>query len=172
MKGLIDTATGQAIRDVVLLCAVEHGTPLLTLSQAQGGPTFIQFDTSWLVMEQPLGREAINCAETTIEQWAEMHYDPEYEYAVFSVFEMACYRRNRFDSPTFVNEIVGFCSGKDSSFSALLLHLSTGGTLGFDATSDEGLRLFFDGHLSLFNEEYARPLSLGRTSIWRRSGET
>lgn len=163
-------AARQAVADIVLICAIDHTweSGLASISQARHGPIAVRFERTCYVFEQPLGREEIAVNERTESQWAEIHQDPDYEYVTFSLYELACYRRSYFDDHPKIDRVTGYRSDDRTGFSGLVLQLSSGGIVGFDASSDQGLRLFLDGQQKLFEKEYVRACRLLPIEVWKR----
>jgi hypothetical protein len=93
------------------------------------------------------------------------HQDPEFEYVLFSIFEMACYRLNSFDTPPLIQGLTTYVC-QDGTIAGMLIKFSSGGTIGIDASSDEGLRYFFDDQTAVFEREVADITPLNKQVLW------
>ena len=170
MNAFVDAAASQVIRDVVLIGAGSGEESVPVFSQAQGGPVYIRFERSGFVFDQPIGSDTVVCHKATIEDWATSHFDADFRYIAFSIFEIVCFRRDSLseDRP-FIDKLVALRAGCRTACAGLILYLSTCGAFVFDSSSDAGLRLFCDGHLSVLEREYVLPLGLSRELLWERT---
>jgi hypothetical protein len=160
----------QSIREV-LLVVTDTDMEGTCFSQAEFGQLFMVFDKTSVLFEQLVGKEAIGMCECRFTEWlrAKNSAAPDYRYAVVDVFDLFCYRRNCFEKPPTIDQIVTyrFSSGSDEPAGFSLL-LSTGASIGIDASSDGGLRYFLDGQQSIFENEYVAPSQLETTLLWKR----
>jgi len=144
-------------------------------SPAEGGPLFIEFENVGVMFSQVLGREAIAISECRLSEWlAKMNEcNEDYQFASMDVFELFCYRCNAFDKPPMVDRVVAYHTpdkAKDGDpFFGLILTLSTGATIGMEASADGGLLYFLDGQASCFEKDCTNVFKLKRKELWKRS---
>jgi hypothetical protein len=86
--------------------------------------------------------------------------DPNTETAWMQIFETACYPNDLSNTPPNVSRVIIYRNQETSSIGGIILELSTGGLLGFDASSYGGLTLFLDGQAATFRQNVVTALSL------------
>lgn len=171
MLQFASTAANETLTDILLIGVIDVDEAPPRYYQTQGGPLCFQFLNGSFIVEQPLGKESIQFANITLENWIARRQEnaPDYRLATFSVFELFCYRRNAYDPTPRIDRIVGYRQSDEADdYCGLLLDLSTGGCLGIDASSDEGLRYFLNGHKRIFEREYVAPMGLKQHIVWDR----
>lgn len=137
----------------------------------EGGPILLCFSDRCLIMRQPIGRCGIEFVQSTLGEWSNaitQEY-PELDIGFLRIFEQACFRLDLNDLPPKVSNILVFQNRDSKTNEGLILELTTGGSLGIDASSYGGLVWFLDGQVSIYRRECVNSLLLEEHIIPRPS---
>ena len=96
-----DIAQRESILDIMLICELNEVGGLTKLNQADRGPICFLFESSSVMLEQPLGREDISFAHVDLNSYLlDRHRAAEeWQFAVFSVLELFLYPENEYSPP-------------------------------------------------------------------------
>jgi hypothetical protein len=172
IEQFIQVAAAEPLLEIFLVSAsLDLDDDLPKFSMAEGGPLCLQFQNTSVVLEQPRGRELISLTGGTINNWfAARPKDEDFHLALFSIFDLFCYRKTRFDPPPTINSITGYAQAiVRDGYSGLILGLSTGGIIGIDSSSDAGLRYFLDSQKAIFDRQYIGSGHFEKHDVWLRS---
>ena len=138
--------------------------PIRLWAKLEGGPILVCFGDECVLFRQPIGKSHVEIVLSSVEESASLIGqdlpDPETETALMQVFETACYPIDSNGAPPKVTEVTVFRNHEENTVGGMILELSTGCSLGFDASSYGGLILFLDGQASMFRRNVIDALSL------------
>ncbi len=166
IESLIEAATAQPLVDAGLIGLLDDSQVPTRFTQAIGGPVHLKFAKDSFVLSQPEGKETIEVFKGELATWTASLRETDFEVAVASIYEQACYRRTYDCNPPFVTAITLY--KHHTKIPAIAFALDTGGVFGLESSHYDGLRVFYDGHLKLFEAEYGNAVSLRKESVWKR----
>lgn len=138
--------------------------PIRQWARLESGPTLVCFGDDCVLLRQPIGKSHVEIILSSLEESAVLISqdlpDPDTETAWMQIFETACYPNDLSDTPPSVSTVTIYRNHETNSVGGIILKLSTGSLLGFDASSYGGLTLFFDGQAATFRRNVVKALSL------------
>lgn len=167
----------QPIVDILVGIELLDEAPPGLWGRQEGGPVLLCFGEGIrVVLRQPIGRAHIEAFQILSGE-PYLPEDPlgsEFPTAFMRLYETACYRKDLNDVPPFVQTLTTFSQEASSQqetpgVAGMIWELSTGGSIGVDASSYGGLVLFFDGHTALFRRECVAAYCVKETVVWTRA---
>lgn len=157
-------AYNHALTNVYVGIEQTASLPIRQWARLEGGPILACFGDDCVLFRQPIGKSHIQIISSSLEESATLMTqdlpDPDTETAWMQIFETACYPSDLGDTLPSVSRVTMYRNHETGSVGGIILELSTGGLLGFDASSYGGLTLFLDGQASTFRRNVVEALAL------------
>lgn len=174
---LTSISATQPVVDILVGIELLDDAPPGLWCRQEGGPVLLCFGEGIrVVLRQPIGRAHIEAFQILSGEpyQPESPLDSAVPTAFMRLYETACYPKDLNDVPPFIQTLTTFSQEVASQQESpgvvgMIWELSTGGSIGLDASSYGGLVLFLDGHSALFRRQCVTALSLKETVVWTRS---
>jgi hypothetical protein len=138
--------------------------PLLVWARLEAGPVLACFGDECVLFRQPIGECQVEIILASIEECASLIKedlpDSDTETAFVQITANVSYPNDSNDSPSSISRITTYQNQDNNKIVGIILELTTGSSIGLDASSYGGISLFFDGQAASFQRNIVDALSL------------